>query len=197
MFDGITMTVEDALKTLHKEPWNAAAWEVIASSQYHPLLAYVASLLVTFKVAPGETANDIVQDVFLRFYERWPKIAYKTASLSDLRAYLRTSCRNLLVDRFRHQRNVDQFVDFLDLNFSRAFQGESDLYRSIFLDEIIKKLPGPCAELFKQYVSEDLSPAEIADRLGEPPATFYSRWYRCIQKSKEIFLQKKGGPKRF
>jgi RNA polymerase sigma factor (sigma-70 family) len=189
-------TVEEALSALSTNARNAEAWEIIASDVYKPLLAYVASLLLTFRVAAGETAHDIVQQVLLTFYEHLTKSSLDIKSAKALHSYLRTSCRNLLIDKYRHQRHAEQFVDFLALKFSKAFQDESSLYKTIFLDEIIQKLPPDCGSLFRQYVSEDLSPAEIADRVGASPATFYSRWYRCIQKAKEVFLKRKGEVKR-
>jgi|GEM_PF-1585559 len=191
--DTSSITTEEALRTLRENPQDTAARQVLILAVYDHLLAYVASLLLTFRVAPGETARDIVHDVLLSFFVRWPasKIEFKTES--SLQAYLRTSCRNLLIDKYRHERHGDDLVDFLSLKFDSAFENESDLYRSIFIREIIAMLPEECATLFNQYVKEDLSPAEIADRLNASPAKFYSRWRRCIQKTKEILLTKKSG----
>jgi RNA polymerase sigma factor (sigma-70 family) len=190
------MTLEDALKTLHTDPGDPEAWEKVATDIYPSLLAYVASLLLTFRIGPAETADDIVHQVLLIFYERWPKGKIEINSTADLHNYLRVSCRNLLVDRYRRERTAGRLVSFLELKFGAAFQDETELYRSIFLDEVIEMLPEECAQLFRLYVSEDLSPAEIADRIGVPPATFYSRWYRCIQRVREISLKRKGGLKR-
>jgi RNA polymerase sigma factor (sigma-70 family) len=188
------MTVEEALRTLRRKPRNEDARQIIALNVYDLLLAYVASLLITFRIAPGETARDIVHDVLLAFYKRWPASGAQINSESALHAYLKTSCRNILIDKYRHERKGKELVDFLSLSFSSAFISESDLYRSIFLKEIIQKLPPECGSLFEYYVNEDLSPAEIAERLNASPAKFYSRWYRCIQRAKELLLKKTGTP---
>ena len=111
-------------------------------------------------------------------------------SAPALHSYLRTSCRNLLVDRYRRERHAEQLIDFLALKFGSAFQDQSALYKTIFLNEIISKLPRECADIFRLYVTEDLSPAELAEQIGVVPSTFYSRWYRCLQKAKEIFLER-------
>jgi len=190
------MTIEEALASFHLDPSDSAAWESIIASVYKPLLAYVASLLVTFRVAPGETAFDVVHDVLLTFHDRWPRSNTTIASEASLRAYLRKSCRNLLIDRYRHQRSAEQLVDYLALSFGNAFPAQQDLYRSIFLNEILNLLPEECASMLRTYINEQLTPAEMADRYGASPATFYSRWYRCLEKAQRIFLQKKGGPKR-
>lgn len=185
------MTTNEALVSLRADPRDMDAWESIVQEVYQPLLAYAASLLLTFRVSPGETAYDIVQDVLLNFYERWPTSKAVIASERALHGYLRASCRNLIIDRYRHQHHAQPLLDFLNLKFSHAFKDENSLYSSIFLNEIIGMLHQNCASLLKQYVEDDLSPAEIADRMGKSPATFYSRWRRCIQQVKKIIMQRK------
>lgn len=190
------MNVDEALRTLKADPDDTDAWGVIALDAYQPLLAYAASLLITFRAGPAETAQDIVHDVLVAFAARWPRSNATIESSEALHAYLRVSCRNLLVDRYRNRQSAEKMLDFLTLKFSHAFKSEDELYRSIFINEIIEKMPPECAELLHLYVTEDLSPAEIAERMGARAATFYSRWYRCLQKAKQIFLQKKVGAKR-
>ena len=191
------MTDEEALEIIRTERGDSYAWEVLVSSAYQPLLAYVTSLLLTFRVNPSEAAPDIVHEVLITLFERWSADRLQgITSLASLNAYLRASCRNLLIDKYRHERKASQLRNFLILKFESAFQDESDLYRSLFLNDIIKKMPEKCAEIFRIYVTEDLSLAEIADRLGEHPAKLNSRWYRCVGLAKEIFLKKKAAPKR-
>lgn len=190
------MTVEQALQSLRKKPQNAEAWEVIAVDAYQPLLAYVASLLLTFRIKPGESAHDIVHNVLLTFYQRWPRSKTEIANAEGLHAYLRASCRNLLVDRYRKERNIEQLDKFLNERFPQVFETSDESFRSIFLQDIINKTPSDCTKLFRLYVVEELTPAEIADRLNISPSAFYSRWHRCIQKAQEIILQKKLPKKR-
>jgi RNA polymerase sigma factor (sigma-70 family) len=193
------MIIEEALQTLREDPTSPDAWESVVLEVYQPLLAYVASLLFSFRIAAAEdSAHDIVHDVLIAFYDRWPKSNAIIKSGAALTAYLRTSCRNLLIDRYRHEQHAEQFVDFLSLKFKDAFQ-ESDPYTSILLGEIVEMLPPDCASLIKEFINQSLSPAEIAEKMGIPPATFYSRWYRCIARAKVIFsesMKKKGGDKR-
>ncbi len=185
------MTVEQALESLRENRSAPAAWEKIADEAYQPLLVYVASLLLTFRVAPGESAHDVVHNVMINFYERWPTSRASIHSADDLQAYLRRSCRNYLIDRYRREQTAAKLVDFLALKYSHDSGEGSDSERSILTSEIIARLSAECASLFRQYVAEDLSPAEIADHVGAPAATFYSRWHRCLQKAREIFLQRK------
>lgn len=183
------MSIEEALQSLRKYPSNTAAWETVVLAVYQPLLVYVASLLFGFRVAmAGDSAHDIVHDVLLTFYERWPQSQAVITSETALNAYLKRSCRNLLIDRYRREQHAAQFVDFLTLKFKDAFQ-DRDPYSSVLLKEIIEKMEPDCAVLLKKFITEDLSPAEIADSIGVPPATFYSRWYRCIHKAQMVFSE--------
>ncbi len=190
------MTLDHTLQVLRKDVRNALAWEALAREIYPSLLAYVAALLATFNVGAGETAEDVVQEVLLHFYERWPEVRENITSSTGLLGYLRKSCRNLLVDRYRQERRAASLIRFLDLRFRDAFEHEAELYREIFVNEIAALLPPECGALVREYVERGLSPAEIAENQNASPATFYSRWYRCIQKAKDIFLQKKGAQKR-
>lgn len=187
------MTADQALTKLKKDPQNQDAWAVIFGVIYDPLIAYVVPVLLSFRVEPGETANDVVHDVLLNFYRRWNSGMSNISSLAELQAYLRRSCRNLLIDHYRQQRNAEQMINFLTLSFSSAFGSQADAYRSIFVQEIISLLPSECAALLRRYVETDLTPAEMADLEGAPPNTFYSRWYRCINRAKDIFSKRGRG----
>jgi RNA polymerase sigma factor (sigma-70 family) len=190
------MNVTEALAALRRNPADPGAWEFIVTLVYKPMIGYVGSLLLTFRVAPGETAYDIVHDVLLTFQKRWPQSTTTIDSEATLLAYFKSSCKNLLIDRYRHERKGEELVDYLTLSFANAFPSQQDVYRAIFLGEIIDMLPKECASLLTSYVTEQLTPAEMAEREGVSPATFYSRWYRCLQRAQNIFLQKTGPLKR-
>jgi RNA polymerase sigma factor (sigma-70 family) len=184
------MTLETALQALRSNPHATDAWDRLVTEVYQPLLVYVAALLLTFRVAPGETAHDIVHEVLIGFYQRWPASKARINSVEELSAYLRRSCRNLLIDRYRREQRAGELLEFLTLKFSRAAPTYPSADAVILTDEIIGHLPEDCAQLFRCYLTDELSPAELAERAGASPATFYSRWYRCLRKAREIFTQR-------
>jgi RNA polymerase sigma factor (sigma-70 family) len=190
------MTAEEALRVLSANASDADAWDALAMEVYQPLVAYVASLLLTFRVAPGDSAHDIVHDVLLGFYHGFSKSRATITSGRALRSYLRVSCRNLLIDRYRRERKARHLLDFLELRFSRAFEDDRELFRSMFLNEVIDMVSTECRCLFNHYVTDDLSLAEIAERLDLPAATFYNKWYGCIQKARYSFEKRKALVKR-
>lgn len=180
------MTVDEALAALRRDRNNEQAWASFYRQMYRPLLTYVKSLLATFSLPSGDDAHDVVHNALTAFWERWPHIKDTVTTAAAASGYLRKTCRNLMVDEYRRRANASPLMDFLTFQFRSAFAKEPDLYRGIFLREIISRLPAKCSALLRTYAEEDLSPAEIADREGASAPAFYARWYRCIQKAKKI-----------
>jgi RNA polymerase sigma factor (sigma-70 family) len=151
---------------------------------------------VTFQVDPGSTAEDVVHETLVSFLDRWSDLIGKIDSGQAAIAYLKAACRNKLVDQYRHRRNATQLLDFLTLKFREAFETQTEAHKSLFIKEIIKLLPLECAQLLTDYVTEDLSLAELAEQKDLTPAALYARWYRCIERAREIVLQRKAVEKR-
>jgi RNA polymerase sigma factor (sigma-70 family) len=182
--------LEKSLEILVDNPKDASAWEALALNVYKSLLAYVASLILTFRVGPSETAEDIVQEAMFRFYNQWQQGRLKLDSGESVQRYLRSICRNLLIDKYRRERKATQLIDYLEFKFSSAFGQESEVFRSLFLKEVISRLSPDCAAIFTDYVEENVSLAELADRRGEEAGTFYTKWYTCLKSAKKIYSRK-------
>jgi RNA polymerase sigma factor (sigma-70 family) len=180
------MNAQEAFLRLRRGERDSEAWEVFYLYMRDHLLAYVSSLLHAFGIGGPEQAADVVHDVLLVFLERWPELAKKISTLEESEAYLRKSCRNLLVDRHRHHKTAQNFINFASVRFSQAFANDEEIYKRLFVDKIISLAPGSCADLLRIYVEQDVTPAELADSLGQSTSTFYSRWYRCIAKIKSL-----------
>jgi len=185
-------TLEESLQILLNDSREPRAWEALASSVYQPLLAYVGSLLLTFRVGASETSEDIVQEAMFRFYGLWQQGRLNLSSSDAVLKYLRRICRNLLIDKYRRERKASQLIDYLDLKFSSAFGDESDLYRTIFLNEVINHVPTDCSDLLRDYLTENISLAELAERRGEETNKFYTKWYNCLRNAKKIYSKKSG-----
>lgn len=185
------MTIEQALTKLAVNSRETAAWEVLATTVYRPLLAYIGAMLLTFRLSPGETAYDIMHDVLLAVYSNWPTITPPLRSEKDLYKYLRASCRNLLIDRYRRKKHAEKLLEFLTAKYRDTASARSQAEEVILTEQLIAALPPEikCAPIFRLYLQEGLTRAEIADYLGEPPATFYRRWNRCWEKAQEILQQ--------
>src|SRR6266568_3215958 len=114
------MTLDEAVRRLRRQHTDKKAWAKFYLELYPILRRYVLSLLTTFRVDPGNTAEDIVHDALVSFLDRWSELKIKIDSGRAALAYLKVSCRNKIVDQYRHQQSAAQLMDFLSLKFREA-----------------------------------------------------------------------------
>ncbi len=77
----------------------------------------------------------------------------------------------------------------LKKELSSVGSASAEALRLILLEQVIGLLQTDCASLLRTYISQDLTPAEIAEREGASAAALYSRWYRCLQKARAALKQ--------
>ncbi len=145
------------------------------------LNAYVAALVCTFDSGPKELPRDVVHEALIKFWARWGEIKKTIPDEAAAHTYLKASCRNLLIDRYRHDRSAQPLLDFLSLKFSHT--PEDSMVRARRGEAVRAGGGGGCGELLRSYVQKGLSLAELADREGALPSALYSRWYRCLEKA--------------
>jgi DNA-directed RNA polymerase specialized sigma24 family protein len=187
------MTGDEAIARLQKKPDDPGAWRFIYTLMQESLRPYVASLLCTFESGPKETSHDIVHEAITGFWGQWAKIRKKIPNEAAAVAYLKVSCRNSLIDKYRRNVSAQPLLDFLTLTFSHT--PEDSIIRVLLVQEIVAGISGDCGTLLRSYVNDGLSLAEMADRDGALPSAFYSRWYRCLEKAQAVAESKK--PKGF
>jgi len=139
------------------------AWDYIVGLYYQPLFGYVMSM-----VREKETAEELVQDVFVNFWAKREKINIT----SSLKAYLYRAARN-------HTLNYIKRRNF-ELNYQRSLADKmsvqhNDTEQAFHYSELEKKLhdsiealPEKRKEIFKMSRFEDLTYKEIAATLDIP-----------------------------
>lgn len=141
------------------------AFAYVFKEYYGVLLNYASRIL-----HDAEVANDLVQEVFCRLYEKRGELR----SEIDLKPYLYRIVYNDCLNVIKH-RNIEQnYVngELLDFYFSKVIETpEAELaLQSEELREAvqvaIQKLPVRCQEIFVLSKIEGLSNKEIAERLG-------------------------------
>jgi len=151
--DGNTVLKESEFESLYK--------------QYYPRLCAYASRFVEDE----ETAEDIVQECFLKFYEKQGR--FKSISYSSL---LFVMVRNACIDLLRKKAALH----FEQISYLSSSQGEERLYHVDFdfvpqdqlvykelkeqIGKIIDSLPPKCREVFLMSRFEGLKNREIAER---------------------------------
>ncbi len=120
-----------------------------------------------FKIGDSQTAEDLLQDVFVKLWEN----RYQLKEELSLPAYLYTIAKNLTANYYRHKIVVQNFQKELELradqeNFSSPlFHLELNELKNNFI-KALEKLPGQQRTVFMMSRHDNLSHKEIANRLN-------------------------------
>lgn len=135
-------------------------------SAYHELFREYYQSLVMFAMRyvneQGE-AEDIVQDLFVAVWEKNEKFH----SYLSFRAFLYTSVRNTCLNRIKHRKVEEKYVDYsirhIEENQNEEYNMlEEELYRQLF--QVIDELPPRCREVFLLHLDGKKN-EEIATKL--------------------------------
>lgn len=150
-------------------------------SLYDAYYAYLCGLAVSY-IHDFESARELVNDVFLRVWERRTQLKYPP--LPYLISAVRNTCYNYLRD---HQKASEVSLSLLErIPDVPPFQEQEveDLVRRIHL--LSERLPGRCAEVFSLHFQEGLDAARIAARLGITPSTVRVQLKIALDKIREM-----------
>ncbi len=160
--------------TKHKDAAFAEIYERYSRRVY----AYCKKML-NYNV---EEANDVFQDVFIRFYNSINKNHY----YGNLQNFLLTIARNLCLNQIRDKKN------HVPLDEALLVEERSE-YDSYELKELLNKasnmLEIEYKEVFILRMYDGLEYEEIAEIIGEKAATVRSRVWRAKERIK-VILQK-------
>lgn len=136
------------------------AFELVFNANFSPLIAYAMRFL-----DEREEAEEIVQDVFVKF---WDKCA-ELAPGSSVKSYLYRSVHNTCLNYLKHQKVKDTYrqyvIGFLEHTAEMTTEErDPDLLRQEILAEI-DNLPPRCSEIFKLSRLDGLKYHEIAEHL--------------------------------
>lgn len=133
-----------------------------------------------FKVSDPERAQDIVQDVFTRF---WQTIRNDSTIIYP-RALLYTIARNRITDWYRKKKE-DSLDQLTDEGMEVEGIAGTDIEKSASYEEILRAvqtLDEPSREVILLRFTEGWSPAEIAALTNETPNAVSVRLNRAIKK---------------
>jgi RNA polymerase sigma-70 factor, ECF subfamily len=163
---------------------NKSAFDFLFRSYYSGLCSYATTYLKS-----ADISDEIVQEVFIRLWEKHKKILIHTS----LRAYLYQSvfngCMNYIKSMqssgFKHVdledasiRNELISMDMADAEFTRIFN--EDVERD--LEDAIRDLPDQCREIFKMCRTDNLSYTEISDQLKVSKSTVKTQMSRAMSR---------------
>jgi len=121
--------------------------------------------------------DDIVQEVILRVWKQAP-------DTDNLRAYLITTARHLIVDQHRAAGRRPQQAQLVEVA-----ERDSALDRAldqVLVEEALGRLQANHREIVRCLYYERLSVAEAAARLGVPEGTVKSRAYYAVRNLRAV-----------
>ena len=144
-------------------------------AEQHPRLVRVALLIVGSEA----TAEEIVQDAFIRVYRRWDGLENPAAFA---RVCVVNGCRDRLRRRARWRLRVP-LVATDDSTTDEPRTGDDELVARV------RALPERQRSAIVLRYYEDLTHAEIAEALGLTPAAVKSLLHRALENIREEMLR--------
>jgi len=142
-------------------------------AHYRPMVR-LASLLLH----ESGTAEEIVQDAYVRLHARWHKLRDPDKALAYLRVAVVNGCRSAL----RHRRVVDAHLAASrpPADVPSAESGALDLLTQAAVVDAIRRLPTRQREAIVLRYYVDLSEAEIAEAMGVSRGAVKSHAARAV-----------------
>ncbi len=134
-------------------------FEMVFRDYYKPLVRYGNTFL-----KDSDEAEDIVQQVFVSFWEKRAQLDIHTS----IRAILYKAVQNACLNKIKHQKVRNSYAE--ELKATTVYEDSSDPVQVTELNERIrlamKNMPEQCGRIFKMSRFEQLRYQEIADQLG-------------------------------
>jgi RNA polymerase sigma-70 factor (ECF subfamily) len=163
---------------------NRSTFDFLFRNYYSGLCSYAKNYLKS-----GEISEEIVQEVFVRLWERHNKILIHTS----IRAYLYQSVFNGCMNHikgiqssgFKHVdledvsiRHELMSMELTDTEFSKIFSG--DVERD--LESAISDLPDQCGQIFRMCRVDNLTYKEISNMLNVSRSTVKTQMSRAMNR---------------
>lgn len=148
---------------------------------------------VYFKVAQSSDAEDIIQIVYIDFYNY---IVRKNKTVDNVQAYLIQMANNELSKYYKRKDELPITFDEDKLQILENMQDDSnielDILNSIESDviyKLVKKLPIIDQKILGAHFRYDMTFKDIANTLNLSENTIKTRYYRALKELKELLTK--------
>ncbi len=125
-----------------------------------------------------EEAEDILQDVFIKFWKLFDRLK----NLENIKAYLLKMARNRLIDLKRREKNI-KFVELNEEIFDIKSEDPADKIKKIeFVKKILENLEEEEREIIILRFYENLKFREISEILSINENTLRVKYLRILEK---------------
>lgn len=137
------------------------------------LVLYPRLVALASRFVDEHTAEDLVQNVFLFYWEK-----KETIEVNDIKSFLYKCTQNSCLDHLKHQMVIEEYerkvrIGELRMLWIEEHSDENDVIKSIISNDLqdiindsIKKLSPKCAKIFRLCYFEDMSHKAIAEAMG-------------------------------
>ena len=147
---------------------------------YDAYYSYLCGLAVSY-IHDFEEAQELVNDVFLRVWER--RALLKHPPLPYLISGVRNACFNYLRD---NKKASEVTLSILERIPDVAMYDENEVEDIVrMISDLSSQLPKRCYEVFNLHFDEGLDTADIAKKLGLSPSTVRVQLKLAIDKIRE------------
>lgn len=153
------------------------AFNIIFQKFHKPMVYFAAKLLYQFNFTDAE---EIVQDIFVKVYER--RKTFK--SFENIQAFLYISTKNACFDKISKEKvrnkRFERYIQDFDESEESVLQHiiDTELIRQISTE--IDALPEKCRDIMKQFLDEGKNAKEIAEDSGISISTVNNQKARAI-----------------
>jgi len=138
------------------------AFTLVFNEYFNIMVSYAYRFVDTM-----EEADEVVQEVFVKFWEKCDTLAED----SSIKSYLYRAVHNSCLNNIKHQKVKDGYkeyvINYLESSYSNLEKNSVEIdYLRQRISSGIEKLPPKCAEIFKLSRYEGLKYQEIADHLS-------------------------------
>jgi RNA polymerase sigma factor (sigma-70 family) len=156
--------------------------EALAQRLYSFIRANVVYLNSRFPSLDDDSLYDVCHDAVIRIIGRPEAIAFNE---EELRRYFFMVSRNLAFDRLRSATRTRAALALYDSPLKPAEIPGEELVRSEVMHQFIESFSTTDRELLLLLL-EELTPEEVAEKLGEPPSSVRQRLSRLRRKFREF-----------
>jgi len=165
---------------------NADAFKLFFEFHYPRLMGLAC------RFVDDETAKDLVQDVFVEYWEQKQNL-----NIANVSSYLYKTIQNKCLNHIKHQIVVDGYATRVKIAQARidSFErmtDENELFRQVssqnlleIIEASIEKLPSKCQQAFRLCYFHEMTCKEAADVMDISPRTVEGHVQKAI-----AYLQK-------
>lgn len=159
---------------------NKKAFDVLFNKYYQQLVRFAIGYLHN-----GPDAEEVVQDVMVKFWEQAPTIKIEISLL----AFLYTSVRNKALNILKHEKVKQKYAEQkASEKETGRMESEAQSDLSLFKQELLlalADLPNRCREIFELAKFEGLTYEEIASYLNISAKTVENQMGLALKKLRE------------